>query len=704
MSKMKVRKAEVEYKGKTIPLISGEFHYWRNFPDRWQAILDGIKEMGLGVISTYIPWNFHELKPGEYDFEGRTNERRNLEGFIELVHKNGLYLIVRPGPYIYSEWPNGGPPDYAVKFQRLDPEFLEYSKDYIDNVCKVLVPRQVTKGGCIIMMQADNEPYPPVESFGDEIGCFRDEGLFKEWLKKKYDANINKLNKVWKADFASFNQPCFYFHEPYVNVGLPMAGRLLPYEKYYRRYADSFEFIGWYAKEIVKNVAEWFRAAGVDVPIYANGWSPYYQDVPQLLDVVELFGMDMYPLRFMKSAAVTDDEWRYNIDHAKMVQAEQGFCWTAEYQSGLYPVKFTGYLPPEHFKYVTFSLMANGMAGWNWYMLVSRDNWYHCPINEWGRPSEYFGVHKEIVRVAGEVKPWLLEPVTDVSLYVFKPHRVISPGNWAGVFDSLNEADVDFLQYNPQVGGPPATRALIYAGSNWLPADEQKRLLEYVQKGGTLIFFNEFPEKDEFGEDCNILPLQSPDGARPVNLPVTVLFGEDGVAVENAGHLGGKVNFFYYREVDGEPITSMLSKKAKEALVDIGAVEEKTFTIGYKKQVGKGAIIHIGSNPSGPLARLALRIGSINWYAASRTPRILTNVWRESAKNCLVIYVNNRDDITKGADIELQAEALGLNEKDIYELVEITGQDRRKVHGKDLHNVRLTVDGNTVSIWRIRRT
>jgi hypothetical protein len=175
------------------------------------------------------------------------------------------------------------------------------------------------------------------------------------------------------------------------------------------------------------------------------------------------------------------------------------------------------------------------------------------------------------------------------------------------------------------------------------------------------------------------------------------------VVIEKGGHLGGKVNFFHYNQVDGEPITLMLSKKAKEALVDIGAVEEKTFTIGYRKGVGKGAIIHIGSNPSGDLARLALRIGKVNWYAACATPGMLTSIHRESRRDSFILYVNNRDDAAKGVDIELQIEALGLDQNAEYELSEITGEERRKATGTELSNVRLTVGGNTVAIWRITK-
>jgi len=84
-------------------LLSGEFHYWRHNPYYWEKILDAIKYHGLEFISTYIPWNFHEIGSGEYDFTGKTNPSRDLENFIRLTEKKGFYLILRPGPYIYGE-------------------------------------------------------------------------------------------------------------------------------------------------------------------------------------------------------------------------------------------------------------------------------------------------------------------------------------------------------------------------------------------------------------------------------------------------------------------------------------------------------------------------------------------------------------------------------------------------------------------------
>jgi beta-galactosidase len=98
MTSVKAKNGVIEVNGRKIPLISGEFHYWRHFPDQWLSILESIKEMGLTIVSTYVPWNFHELKPGEYDFEGRANPRANLKRFIELVKRRRIIFDRSPRP------------------------------------------------------------------------------------------------------------------------------------------------------------------------------------------------------------------------------------------------------------------------------------------------------------------------------------------------------------------------------------------------------------------------------------------------------------------------------------------------------------------------------------------------------------------------------------------------------------------------------
>src|SRR5688572_7489845 len=100
-------------------LLSGEVHFWRLDPSVWPAVIDRAGALGLRILSTYVCWDFHEVAPGKFDLLGETDPRRNLGAFLELVQQAGMWLLVRPGPYIYAEWPNSGIPERVVQWHRL---------------------------------------------------------------------------------------------------------------------------------------------------------------------------------------------------------------------------------------------------------------------------------------------------------------------------------------------------------------------------------------------------------------------------------------------------------------------------------------------------------------------------------------------------------------------------------------------------------
>lgn len=687
----------------SIPLISGEFHYWRNHAEQWPAILEAIRGMGLKVVSTYIPWNYHELAPGEYDFSGATTRQRDLAGFLDLMAREGFYIIVRPGPYIYSEWPFGGVPERAAKKHRLDPEFLRMAGHYIRHVSAVLAPRQITRGGNIILCQACNEPYPPLESFADEIGCFKTPGVFKEFLKRKYAGDLDRLNRRWQASFTSFDQACVHFHEPYVNTRLTLAQRLLPGAEYRIRYTDTMEFVGWYGTEIIRITAGWLRDSGIEVPIFGNGWSPLYQDFTGISDTVDIAGCDVYPMPYFEGDRMTEDDWLYVMDIIKSAAADSrnGNCWSAEFQSGLYPLSLAGYLPPDHFRFMTLAQVARGLKGWNWYMLVTRDNWPNAPINEWGRPNEYYDIQKEIVAAAAELEPWNLEEVADASLLLYKPHRVIDPGNFDDTLRALEAADIGYDYFDVQSGRPPTCKTLIYAGSDWLEQDAEVRLAAFVRDGGTLVCFNRFPSRDEFGQPLRQLVFAPPLGARPVALPAAVHYRNGEVTLTKGGHLGCKVNFFYYPEAEGEPVRLRTNAKARELLVDIGATHSSIFTIGHAHPFGRGRLILIGSNPCAELVRLVLeQEGGI--AAQCDEPGVLTNLHRHR-NGSLVLFVINRNPDRRRVTVRLNPGKAAIDAAAGYVVAEGQRGVPRTQTGAELSALDITVNGHDVTWLRITR-
>ncbi|MGB7213162.1 MAG: beta-galactosidase family protein, partial [Gemmatimonadales bacterium] len=168
---------------KPIQLLSGELHYTRIPREYWANRLAMAKAMGLNTISTYVFWDFHETRPGHFDFS--TGER-DLGAFLDEAKKQGLWVILRPGPYVCAEWDFGGYPAYLAKDTTLkvrsrDPRFLAAEKRYIQALAKVVGPRLVTHGGPILMVQVENE----YGSYGS------DQVYLKDTKKMFTDAGFN---------------------------------------------------------------------------------------------------------------------------------------------------------------------------------------------------------------------------------------------------------------------------------------------------------------------------------------------------------------------------------------------------------------------------------------------------------------------------------------------------------------------------------
>ena len=99
--------------GKQVFIQAGEFHYFRTPEDQWEDRLNLLKQAGFNAVASYIPWRWHQVEEGVSDFDGHSHPLRNLTGFLDLAASMGLYIIVRPGPYIMAETTHEGIPDWV---------------------------------------------------------------------------------------------------------------------------------------------------------------------------------------------------------------------------------------------------------------------------------------------------------------------------------------------------------------------------------------------------------------------------------------------------------------------------------------------------------------------------------------------------------------------------------------------------------------
>jgi beta-galactosidase len=161
-------------------IISGEMHPARIPEEYWRHRVQMAKAMGCNTIAAYIFWNYHESEAGNYDF---STGNHNLKEFFKIVQEEGMWLIVRPGPYVCAEWEFGGIPPYLlripdIKVRCMDQRYMAAAEKYISMLAEEIKPFMFTRGGPILMLQIENE----YGSFGND---------------RNY---LLRLKEVWKTE------------------------------------------------------------------------------------------------------------------------------------------------------------------------------------------------------------------------------------------------------------------------------------------------------------------------------------------------------------------------------------------------------------------------------------------------------------------------------------------------------------------------
>ncbi|GGX79751.1 beta-galactosidase [Massilia dura] len=161
--------------GKPLQIRCGEVHFARVPREYWGHRLKAIKAMGLNAVCAYLFWNYHEWREGRYDW----NAQRDAFEFCRMAQAEGLWVILRPGPYACAEWEMGGLPWWLLKspdvgkpdafLRTRDDAFVQPARRWMKEVGRVLGPLQVTQGGPILMVQVENE----YGFFGEDLEYMR---------------------------------------------------------------------------------------------------------------------------------------------------------------------------------------------------------------------------------------------------------------------------------------------------------------------------------------------------------------------------------------------------------------------------------------------------------------------------------------------------------------------------------------------------
>ncbi|MBS7267804.1 MAG: beta-galactosidase [Candidatus Freyarchaeota archaeon] len=524
-------------------LLSGEIHYFRVPKKEWRKRLSKLKKAHLDAVSTYIPWNWHEVSPGVFDFQGETVEERDLETFLEYAREEELGVLAKPGPYICAEWKWGGIPERVIRgypeilarnsrgkptfwFSKkapvityLHPIYLSQAKEWIENVGSLLARHQYTEGGSVVLVQIDNEAsygfhFQPFDTDYNDIviGGEKGEGLYQRWLREKYKS-IEELNRRYRSGFDSF----LVVEPPRKMVKDKHA---LPW------IFDWMEFKEDMVASFLGEIADVLRSKGVNVPLYTN--EPYTILPPASISKkskVVYDTIDLYPQLIPDLESFTEI-----IKNVERLKAEQINCapLTLELQAGW----FDSSVPDNMVHFLERVAYIHGLKGFNFYMFSGGVNpqnygttgriYYHdAPLDEKGEETSKYPVVKRFADFVDSSKkatsklaelslgyyhPYTYARLVNVKSGTFLDYRTLSTlmDKFAGI---ILEAGFNFelldLRQLP-IQKLVQNRALIAFSFDFMERSIVEKLEGYVRRGGFLVILPCVPELDENFESLEL--------------------------------------------------------------------------------------------------------------------------------------------------------------------------------------------------------
>ena len=181
--------------GQPFVVKAAEVHYPRIPRPYWEHRIQMCKALGMNAVCIYIFWNIHEQREGEFNF----TDNNDVAEFCRLAQKNGMYVIVRPGPYVCAEWEMGGLPWWLlkkkdIKLRERDPYFMERVKIFEEKVGEQLAPLTIQNGGPIIMIQVENE----YGSYGEDKPYISE---IRDCLRSVYGKEVSLFQCDWSSNF-----------------------------------------------------------------------------------------------------------------------------------------------------------------------------------------------------------------------------------------------------------------------------------------------------------------------------------------------------------------------------------------------------------------------------------------------------------------------------------------------------------------------
>lgn len=630
--------------GKPELILSGEIHYYRLDKKDWQDRITKLKAAGMNTVATYIPWLCHEPQEGAFDLDGHTRPELDIKGFIQLCEDNGLYVIVRPGPFIMAEMKNEGIPHWVAKkypdvvpvswdgkkitgytLDYLNPNFLECTKKWYAQIMPVIAEHLQGKGGKVIGVQLDNEigmlswctNCPDLTDIVlEDMNGFLKEQYSEDELKEKYPFDVND-----KEAFADG------IRSPKESYVLTLKKDLGHYMR--RRYAKYVAVLTEYAKEFgvtdIPYLVNIHGTGGGRGFTYMIGISQLYEAYTQSDEILP--GSDIY------LGDMTLDKFQdlYLINaYMEAVNRENQPLASFEFECGdaNYGEAYAARTDVSAVDIKARMCVAQGNKALNCYLFCGGRNYlmdglndgngriaitgerhgFAAPIGPEGQYNYTYDRLAQVMKVLSAVSDKLAamqEERDDIALgfipdyymteYTYPTsekekemqENVVRFRGFDGIerfAKSMLLNNYRFTSLNIQDDAftkEDAQTIVVFTASYMAPYVQQK-LVDFAKEGGSLMLYGMLPVMDMEGNPCTILK-------DALGIGQTQMYYGDGryfLAVQPAGYIGGcaEISTMYAQTYEVDHCEVLLY------------TADKKETTAFEKHLGDGKVIMMGTH------------------------------------------------------------------------------------------------------------
>ncbi|MFQ5606368.1 MAG: beta-galactosidase [Candidatus Zixiibacteriota bacterium] len=522
----------------TVYPFAAELHYFRLEKKYWSLCFERAKRAGIRLITTPVPWNLHQDRNKEFDFVGFEDSRKDLTVVLELARELGFKVILRPGPYIGSDWPNGGIPEFVTSDLRslardhegsevalngeagveggylasyLSPAFQNsvkhYFKAFVDTTRNYIHPR-----GPVIMIEIDSQPSfgQSLDPSGSDYNSDMLEREFVPFLIDRY-GDIKTLNAVYKTGYADFQdvEPLREFSKA--------DHKSLP------RMLDWFRFKQVLLQRYQESMLSLYDGYTVH-PLYSTSLFFAPKSLTPFYDLSLPNGDRTGPL--FCNAISYHETYADVARHGRYLRGSSSFAWGSSYPTGRAaedPIQGESLQPISdgERRYLLASALGSGLKGVNLKMFADHERWYGGALKGDGSVSSGYEFIRNIVGSAERMS--LSELQADVRIAIVGnrlyqwfgqlPHQK----DFAGLSRLVNESlpnlcrdlsrlklDFDVCDSSPIASLSNYKLALIPCGE-FMPESEQQAIVDLYKGGVSVALFGVVPKYNENMAPCAIL-------------------------------------------------------------------------------------------------------------------------------------------------------------------------------------------------------